>query len=371
MSTSTILIEISNSISARSQDLSLIFTFFTTGVIIGQLTSVFYNIKFTKMRIMLPAYFLLIPVTILLSFANSLLIFFISYFIVGYLLGIIWVQANENILESKIKNKDKLMTVSLSFYPLGAFTGPFIATSIIINKLSWRFLYYILTVLIVIIALLYFFIMRKRKDKILVEKREKIDFNKIFYDKDKNITFAIIAFGLLAYSISDTSLIVWSPTFFRVVRMIDIKTAGYLISIFWIAIIAGRIILMPFLGKIRTSRILLVLSFIAISFTAFTIFSPVKFWIFTGMILTGMGFSAIYPLLISSGSIVYEKGRGVLISILFVSAYIGKSVAPFLTRYISKYSMFFSLSISIIFMGITIIFILLDIFYKKRHLGIR
>ncbi|MBC8387125.1 MAG: MFS transporter [Actinobacteria bacterium] len=366
MSISTILIDISNSIQVNTKDLSLIFTFFTTGAILGQLTSVFYNTKFTKLRIILVSYALLVPITIALSFSNSIYTFFILYIFAGYILGVIWIQATVNVLESKIKNKDRLMTIALCFYPFGAFTAPFIASTIVGNNLSWRYLYYIIIFLIVIITILYLTVTRNRKDEILTKKREKINFRKIFHDRRKNMVFIIVAFGLIFYSIADTSLIVWSPTFFRVERMFSMQAAGYVISIFWMAVIIGRIIVSPVLGKIQANRVLFMLSTIAIIFTSFTIFSRTKFNIFTGIGLAGIGYSAIFPLFISSGSTLYKKGRGVLVTILFVAAYIGKSIAPFMTRFTSKYNMTLSVSLSVIFMGITMILIIFHIFYKKR-----
>ncbi len=366
LSVSTILIDIGSSIGASPGDLGLIFTFYPAGAIVGQLTSVFYNTKFTKMQIFLVSYLLLIPISIALSFSRSLIMFFILYTIAGYILGVVWVQANENILESKIKNKDRLMTVALTFYPLGAFTAPFIASLVVNSAFNWQFLYYILIILIVLIAILYYFLMRNRKDKILTEKREKIDLKKIFHLPKKNIMFLLIALGAFFYSIGDTSFIIWSPTFFRIERFLDVKTAGYVIAIFWIGIIVGRMVLMPFLGKIRANLLLLILTLFAIIFTSYSIFAPTGNQIFIGMGLAGMGYSALFPLFMSSGSTVYKKGKGVLLTIMYASAYTGKTIAPFLTRFISRYNMTFSLLIAIIFLGISLILVSTDIYYEKR-----
>jgi len=49
---------------------------------------------------------------------------------------------------------------------------------------------------------------------------------------------------------------------------------------------------------------------LSLIFTFFTIFSRTKFNIFTGIGLAGIGYSAIFPLFISSGSTLYKKGRG-------------------------------------------------------------
>ncbi len=57
---SPILIEISDSLNSNPGDLSIIFTAYAVGSIIGQLTSIFYTIKFRKKKIIIFMYIILI-----------------------------------------------------------------------------------------------------------------------------------------------------------------------------------------------------------------------------------------------------------------------------------------------------------------------
>ncbi len=118
LTTSPILIEISDSLGVSPEDLNIIFTFFNIGIVTGQLTSVFYNIKFKRIHITLFSYFLLIIVSTVLFFSKTLSLFFILYLLAGYILGVTYVQASENILECKVRNKDRILTMTFSFPPL-------------------------------------------------------------------------------------------------------------------------------------------------------------------------------------------------------------------------------------------------------------
>jgi len=346
-------------------NLNLIFTFYTVGGVIGQLTSVLYNKKFKALNIIITGFVVLIPITFSLSFSSKLIAFYILYFIAGYILGVIWIQANGNIIRSKVRNKDRLTTVALSFYPIGAFTAPFIASTIVSNNLNWRFLYYIISLIIIVIIILYLTITRKAKYD-TIKQEEVLSFKEIFLHKNKNTIFILTTFLLVAYCISETVIATWSPTFLRSEKMFDIQSAAFFVSIFWISILAGRVIIGFFAGKVKANYMILILSGVAVASMFFMFLSDSKYFIFIAVIFVGLGFSGIFPLLISSGSTIYKKGKGVLLTILFASAHLGISVSSYLTRFVSKYNMTLSVFISIIFMGVTMILIIFHIFYKKR-----
>ena len=64
-------------------------------------------------------------------------------------------------MRSRIKNKDRLTSLALSFYPIGAFVAPYISSSIVSRGMDWQILYYLLIFLIIIIIILYLAITRR------------------------------------------------------------------------------------------------------------------------------------------------------------------------------------------------------------------
>lgn len=361
-----ILVEISEAIKATPEDLSLIFTFFTTGGIIGLLTSVLYNIKFKKLHIILSSYILLVPITIIISLSYQLINFYILYFLAGYLTGVIFVQAYENIFESKIENKDRLIAITLTFAAAGGITGPLMATYLIYYGLSWRIIFYVVIFLILIIIFLYLFIPRKKKDYILIKKRTKLNFRKIYTSKSYNLLFLLIVITIIIFCIAETIITTWAPTFFRIERMFDLRSAGLIYTVFMIAVLLGRIGVSYFAGRIKTNYFVLILLMISLIFMSIMIFSTSKIIIFIATAVSGLGISGIYPLLFSSGGTIYKKGRGVLVSILTFADYLGLSIAPYLTRFISKDNIVLSISLAIILIGVTIILLLVNIMYRRR-----
>jgi len=361
---SPILLDISASTGIETGDFNLVFTFFTIGSVIGQLTSILYNRRFSSLAILVTSFIALIPVTLMLSRISSLYAFFILYFMGGYFLGVVWLQANNNIMRSRIKNKDRLISVALSFYPIGAFVAPYISSIIVGRGMDWQVLYYILIFLIIIIIILYLVITR-RLGYLSLKRDQKISFKEVFIDKSRNILFVLTAALLIVYTISETVIATWAPTFFRTERSYSIGDAALVVSLFWGGILIGRVITGIFSGKIKAYYLVLILSLIAFLSAVSIYFSGSRNLDLIIIVIVGLGYSAIFPLLISTGSTVYKMGSGLLLTILFSAANLGISIAPYVTRFLSGYSMLLSISLAPIFMMVFIILSISIIIYSR------
>jgi len=347
---SPILLEISKTTGIEKTNLSFVFTFFTVGAVLGQMTSVFYNRRFKKIQILLTGLIIIIPLTVALNFNSNLILFYIIYFISGYVFGVIWLQANKFVLESKIRNKERLITIFLTFYPIGAFIAPFISSSIISSNHSWRFIYYAIIFLILVNIILYIVISRREKENAAVMEEAKLPLKEIFFDKTNNKIFLAICLAIIFYSCSETIISTWSPTFFILARNFAITSASLALNLFWLFIIIGRLIMLVVAGRIKSTKIMMALSILAIIAMAAAVFIYNKYMMFVFISIAGLGCSMIFPLLISTGSTIYEKGRGVLATILFISGNLGLAFAPVITKFSSKISLVISVSFSFILM---------------------
>lgn len=364
------LIEMGRDTGFSTENLNLIITFFTIGLVAGQLTSIIYNRFMKKVVILTAGYILQICFLVALSFARDLIVFYVLYVLLGYVAGVIWIQATNYILESKINNKPRLTTIFLSFYPVGNFVAPFIASSLIKNNLNWRYSYYITAFIVLIVLLLYFFVKKiNKKENILNETKEKINFKEIFKIRYINIIFILGCIFLFFYVIPETIFATWSATFLRKLRFFEIDKASLAVSIFWMAIFAGRMIVSTFAGKIKSNYIMLVLSAMGVISMAFFVIvkSPVS--IYPAIAFAGLGCSGIITLGIADASTVYEKGRGLLASIVFAVVNFGTSITPFITKFISARSLSWSVGVAAVFMFLTFLTIIVKIIYEKKNIN--
>ena len=167
------------------------------------------------------------------------------------------------------------------------------------------------------------------------------------------------------YVVPEFVLSNWSPTFYRMKSIIGVQSASYMLSILWTAIIIGRILFSFITGRIKSRYIMLILALISLASTVLLIFSKSSQSIYLLIGLAGLGYSALYPLILSAGSTVYKKGRGTMATLMLLSSGIGLSLASYLTRTISKYNMFLSMFMAVIFITILLVLIIILIFYMK------
>ncbi|MCL4385385.1 MAG: MFS transporter [Cyanobacteria bacterium] len=365
MSIGSVLIEMAKDLGTTPENINLIFTFFPIGMIAGQLTSVFYNRRFKRAVIIIIAYAFLIAINVTFFFARHISVFFTLYVVGGYLIGINYIQSTENLLACKIKNKDRLFFIMLSFYPIGALIAPLISSSLVKNEISWRFTYLISAGAILITMVLYILISLNGQNRIIAAKTQKILFREVFVERDKNFIFIMILLVAAIYCTAETVIATWAPTYLRLAKNMDIQSAALSITFFQTFTVLGRFIASVLTGKVKVKTILITISGLAFISIIFFVLSKSRFFLFANISLAGLGFSAMYPLLVSSGSTIYEKGRGILASLIFASLYIGKTMAPFITKKIAETNLTFSITVALVFSGVSSLIIIFLIIYER------
>jgi len=165
---------------------------------------------------------------------------------------------------------------------------------------------------------------------------------------------------------SETVIATWAPTFFRSERLFNVGEAALLISLFWTGILVGRVIAGILAGRIKTNHLILMLSLLSLAAIIILYFSQSKNSNLVIMVFVGLGYSSIFPLLISSGSTTYKSGSGILLTILFASANLGIATAPYLTRFFSGFGMMASISLAPILMMVLVLLSISSIIYSGR-----
>ncbi|MFO7928669.1 MAG: MFS transporter [Candidatus Humimicrobiaceae bacterium] len=366
MLASPILLDISNYFNVSPENMNFIITFFLIGEAAGMLALIFLNRKFSSINVVIWVYILLIPVLIGLILATSLIFFYVLYFISGFLLGIIFMNANISMLEGGVKNKDSVINLGHGFFAIGALASPFFASSLVNRQINWKLIYLAVIVLVLISLISYLFKNKRKRAKTGLEKEKRvISMKGLFKNKNKNIYMILTVILMLFYVMSEVTVFSWAPTFFRVEKLFDLYSASFIVSVFWIGILVGRLSVSFLSYKFKAGALLIALSIISITGLMLAIF-PIRQEInFIGAGLTGLGFSGIPPLLISSAGRIFGSGKDVALTILFVVGITSGSLIPLLIRSIANYSFFLSMAIAIMFMVVFAIFVIIRKYYRK------
>jgi MFS transporter, FHS family, glucose/mannose:H+ symporter len=367
MITSPILLDISDFFKVSPENMNLMITFFTIGVIIGLLSSMLLNRKFRKNHIILVSYIMTIPILIILGLTRNLIIFNILYFIIGYFFGLVWINANSNLVESRVRNKDSVLNLGHSFFAIGALTAPFLSISLINRKISWNTIYFLIIFLVLIAVFSYIVILKKRKAT-AIPVQEKKPIKDLFKYKSKNIFFLFSGILMILAVMSEWIIATWAPTFFRVQKMFRLSNAGYILTAFWIGMLIGRVGISFLTYRLKTRYIMIgssVISIIALILTIFINNTLINI-VATGFV--GLGFSGFAPLILSTTSRVYDSNKDVVITIIFFFGLSGNALAPYLTKLTSSNNMVFSLSLTIFLMVGVLVFTLIRVIYKGKYI---
>ena len=223
---------------------------------------------------------------------------------------------------------------------------------------------YIIAIGLVLIAFISHLLVNKKQASSLKAK-EIIPIRETFRYRSKNIYMMFTAIMMLFYVMSEVTIFSWAPTFFRVEKLFDLYSASIIVSVFWIGILIGRLIISFLSYKFKAGNLLMALSIISLIGLILTIFPVSQKINFIGAGLIGLGFSGIPPLLISSSGRIFGSGRDLSLTILFVVGSTSGSIIPFIISLLADYSFLFSMVIAIIFMVIFFIFVIIRKNYRK------
>lgn len=204
-----------------------------------------------------------------------------------------------------------------AFWGIGASTGPLIMTAAIIGTSSWRNGYFALSGVQLILTILFLLSLGlwKAHEKLCLqdsatpvsvtapEEIETTSPNPLSLRIKNAIRVVFTHKGLLSgiltfffYVGAEATVGLWSTSYFRILRDVNVRDAGIWVSIYYGSITVGRILIGFFVEKIGTR--IAVRAGSVISFAGLILlFLPFQTAIFCplGMCLTGLGFAPMYP----------------------------------------------------------------------------
>ena len=188
------------------------------------------------------------------------------------------------------------MTWLHAFYSLGATLGPFIMTTVIAGRHSWRAGYLIVAVILLFLSLLFAWTRRKWDEAdgtAAREQTEKPEVGMAEALQHPTVWLQILLFFF--YTGLEVSVGQWSFTLLTESRNMGKETAGAWVTIYWASICVGRIlfgIIVDRVGIDRLLRLSTLASFLGTLLFAWNLSEPVSG---AALAMAGLGLAAIYP----------------------------------------------------------------------------
>jgi fucose permease len=146
------------------------------------------------------------------------------------------------------------------------------------------------------------------------------------------ICFALLLFFQFG---NEWSIAGWLPVFLIDRMGISPATAVWLLALYWVALVLGRIVAARLLPVVRHGKMLAFSAFCALFGCTLLMAAGSRFGVVVGLLLTGAGFSAIYPLAaerIASRFSYYHPGY---FNGIFTFALMGGILSPFVVGHLA------------------------------------
>ena len=178
----------------------------------------------------------------------------------------------------------------------------------------------------------------------------------------------LILFGVILFMQSGMEMTVggWSATFLNEELDVDAQRAVLFLSLFWFGMVFARLLLGNLLHYISASVVLRLSFVIAFIGSIMMILSGNPVTAVIGLVLTGIGFAAVFPVVFAYVGDLYAKLSGTAFSVVLVMALTGGMLYPYITGLIANS---FGLRVSLFLIPISLIcgFIVFWIVLRRKQ----
>ncbi len=213
------------------------------------------------------------------------------FFVLGISLGVLDVGANTHITKTRSENVGPYLNAMFFFAGLGGFLIP-----LYLGAVNLRLSYYGIALFLLLLAALVFF---TPEPKIINSTETQKTHTKH--------TPTFIAFALLAFLFigAETSYGGWLFTYFQNSGLGSQKSAYTITSVFWLAVMFGRILAIPIAARVRLHKIIpLYLIGATTNAAILFFFREISLAVWIGSIGMGLSIAALFP---STYTLVQQK----------------------------------------------------------------
>ena len=349
---SPIMIEISESISQDISNMGFLMTLFSSGFVAGSLLTGLLT-RFASKALILNAGMIIQAVFIMsFGFSRSFVSMLFVYFFIGMCGGLIETLVSLILPEINQSQTGYYMNISQVFFGIGAFAGPYLSSLIVRAEISWQLSYFLLAS--ISFASFILFTVLRFKYKIPFSPPESENAGASSYSRQNNTIrnyqnsstfkfFILFSLVMILYVAAEDGLNAWIPTFFRLERGFSTYHASQILSFYWLAIAAGRLIIGLLAKKINLLKLTIIISVGGFISTFTGILAENKYLNLILFILTGLFFSGIWPNIVALSMDYFknEKRKDTLVSLIIAFGGIGALLAPWIVGSIFRISNLF------------------------------
>jgi len=241
------------------------------------------------------------------------------------------VIVNFSVVRMEQSGQSRLMNLMHAAFAVGAIIGPFTAGRIMASGANWQIMYRLMALITMLMAgtlsLLPFSRLRMNDEESGDEPR--------LIELLKHPLLILSFLILFLYVGTELGTSSWVAEYFVKILGTSSSMGAYMVSIFWIGLLIGRLVISGYGGR-RQAELTTILSCICTVSLVFAVLMRGPWLAGIGFFFTGIGFSAIYPLIIAIIGEHFKRGQGAAIGFAATGGGIGSFSFPFIMSAISE-----------------------------------
>ena len=257
------------------------------------------------------------------SLVSSFWLLAAALFVVGLGLGAIEVGGNGLIVDLHTRDRGRFLNLLAVFHGVGSFVVPLYAAQLLSASFSWRQVYQFAIVLAIGLALFFLLVKYPRAPR----SGEALNLRTLF---SAGFTWHMTWYYLFVavYVAAEIGVAAWIVEYLQQVKGFDIGTSSLYLSLFFAAIMVGRLGGSFIVERVGYLSIMLVATVIATISLSIGIFGPP--WLTFFIPLTGFFFSIMFPTATASVSSLQLANMGAILGVLFTFGGLGGALGPWL-----------------------------------------
>lgn len=243
-------------------------------------------------------------------------------FISGLGFGVVEVALNTLLVAMGGARRGNLLNLAHLFFAVGAFIGPAVAARAVAGGVSWRTVFGVAGGLAAAVALGWALQPIRQATRV-----DDIPAQAPATPLRSKLTL-VMALMLAAYVGAEMGIGGWLSKYMVTVRGVDLSYAGAAVSLYWMGLAAGRLVLSATSQYFSEQRLVLGLTIFAAAAFAFALVTPQPALAVVAFALTGLGFSGIFPGVIALAGRYHPDNVAGITSAVVTGAALGGITIP-------------------------------------------
>jgi fucose permease len=236
------------------------------------------------------------------------------------------IVSNYSVVRIERSGQSRIMNLMHSAFTIGAVAGPLAVGSLLQQGLAWRTMYLAVALCSVISAVAFALVSfgdAGQRQEVESSTRSAVA------ALARRPMLALFALAILLYIGAEIGVTNWLAEYYVEVHGYSMASAATSVSVFWGGLLCGRVLAWAAYHGHRQDRFLVVLTGTAALGTGLALVSSAPWLSLAMFFVGGLGFSAVYPVVMTLTGLRYPQEQSVAIGVVAAAGGLGSLIFPY------------------------------------------